>query len=728
VTGRIRAPGLKFAGYLAQATVGGRRRASERKRKTAASCLTTVFHDVALSPEFPLTTSTFFLPVPYANDVPSGGSAVNMFLDKHLGLGALVLRGCRVATLLRTPAIYCARRRMSTHPGACRRIPAGTAFAMRVPGRFGDSCGEDLLPEKSEALRESEARFRALADNAAEPIITIDSDDRVVYANPAASRTFGYDADALRRMRFTDLIPPRHRERHREAVRRYVETGEKRIAWDGIELPGLRSDGVEIPFEVTFGEYAMGGRSYFTGIMREVTDRQREEEERARLLERERQARSEAQAANRAKSEFLAVMSHEIRTPINAIIGYADLLHAEIGGPLTEQQRQQLSRIQASSQHLMMLINDVLDLAKDEAGRISVEHERHLVVNAVSSALSLTAEQARGRRLDIVDRCSEASQLSYVGDEDRLRQVLANLLSNAIKFTDPGGTITLTCGMEEARPAGTSLPDDGPWTFIRVEDTGIGISSGQLDRIFQPFHQVEGSLTRTRGGSGLGLTISRQLARLMDGDLTAESEPGVGSRFTLWLPHEKTRSRPPHEQVLDATRAAGVSAPGMARIGRVLHRGIRSILDSYAERLRRDPKVLVAASLQDGDLEDHASTFLADIGQALVVLETSRHDPVELLRDGTEIQRVVAELHGAQRARLGWTEEALRTEWRILWEEVESSVRAAFEAGEGAAPEASEPVDLDAGLDALRRMVEHAERVSRVGMRRAITRRSGMSA
>lgn len=594
---------------------------------------------------------------------------------------------------------------------------SGTALARKPRITRTRPLRSQLLPPWNGDLPESEGRFRSLTENVAEAIITIDSEDHVVYANPAASRLFGYEPDALLRMRFTQLIPERLRARHREGIARYLATGEKRLPWDGVELPGLHSDGIEIPLEVTFGEYAVGGDRYFTGIMRDITDRRRAEEERSHLLEREREARAEAQAANRAKSEFLAVMSHEIRTPINAIVGYSDLLRAGIAGPLTEEQQTQVERIQESSRHLTTLVNDVLDLAKVEAGRMTVETELHLVVNAVSRALSLTSQQARERRLKIVDSCSHASQLAYAGDADRLRQILVNLLSNAIKFTDAGGTITLTCGMQDMAPPGTALPaDGGPWTFIRIEDTGIGISGPELERIFQPFHQAEFSLTRTRGGTGLGLTISRQLARLMDGDITAQSEPGIGSTFTVWLPHEKARPTPPHELVLSETRGEGARATGLAAVGRALHASIRPILDRYTDRLRSDPLV-PAGSLEDGDMEDHASTFLADIGQALVVIETSREDPVELLRDGSRIQRVVSELHGAQRARLGWTEEALRREWLVLWEEIDAAVRSALEA--------RRPDELDAGLAALRRMVDHAERMSRVGMRRAVARGEG---
>jgi PAS domain S-box-containing protein len=569
------------------------------------------------------------------------------------------------------------------------------------------------LPEYKE-LRESEARFRSLAENAAEAIITIDSGDRIVYANPAAVRLFGYEPDALLRMSFTALIPERFRERHQAGMRRYLESGEKRLAWDGVELPGLNSEAREIPLEVTFGEHVTNGETFFTGVMRDISSRRDAEEERSRLLEREREARAEAQAANRAKSEFLAIMSHEIRTPINAIIGYADLLSAGISGPITDTQRDHLERIQTSSRHLTMLVNDVLDLAKVEAGRIVVEHERHLVVTTVAAALALVNQEAQERGLTIEDNCSVVTDLAYIGDDDRLRQILVNLLTNAAKFTGEGGTITVSCGISDTLPDGTVLVDDGPWTFVRVEDTGIGISPDQLERVFQPFHQVEASLTRTRGGTGLGLAISRQLARLMDGELAVESEPGVGSAFTVWLPHDRTRSAPPDELVLTATRGGGAKASGLARVGRALHAGIRPIVDAATDRMRRDPLTPGAAKLDAGDLEDHASSLLADLGQALVVLETSTEDPVELLRDGTEIQRVVADLHGAQRARLGWTEEALSREWRILWEEIEATVRRTM-------PPPGDD-ELDAGLTALRRMVEHAERVSRVGMRRALSR------
>jgi signal transduction histidine kinase len=246
-------------------------------------------------------------------------------------------------------------------------------------------------------------------------------------------------------------------------------------------------------------------------------------------------AREAADAANSAKSQFLASMSHELRTPINAVIGYAELLNMGITGPVTEEQKRQLERIRASSAHLLSLVNDVLDLAKVEAGFMTVEHEHEPVAETMLEAISMVEVQASTREIRIVNRCTDPGAM-YVGDRDRVRQILVNLLSNAVKFTDPGGTVTCECDTKRVPGERVELAGEGPWSCISVEDTGIGISAQDLPKIFQPFVQAESGPTRTRGGTGLGLTISRQLARLAGGDLSVKSEVGEGSRFTLWIP------------------------------------------------------------------------------------------------------------------------------------------------------------------------------------------------
>jgi signal transduction histidine kinase len=246
-------------------------------------------------------------------------------------------------------------------------------------------------------------------------------------------------------------------------------------------------------------------------------------------------ARAAADAANRAKSEFLANMSHELRTPINAVLGYGELLEMEIAGPVTAGQRLHLERIRSSGRHLLTLINDILDLAKVEAGQLTVEHNLETLERVVQEALTIVDGQYAERGVELRNACEDVD-VPYVGDHDRVRQILLNLLSNAAKFTEPGGSVTLRCGTTATPDAGAEVSGAGPWTYAQVEDTGIGIEEEQARSVFQPFVQVESGRTRTQGGTGLGLTISRQLARLMGGDLTLRTEMGKGSCFTLWLP------------------------------------------------------------------------------------------------------------------------------------------------------------------------------------------------
>ncbi|MEO5510416.1 MAG: ATP-binding protein, partial [Longimicrobiales bacterium] len=248
---------------------------------------------------------------------------------------------------------------------------------------------------------------------------------------------------------------------------------------------------------------------------------------------------SEAESANRAKSEFLANMSHEFRTPMNAIIGYADLLDAGVKGELTTAQKELLHRIRSSSGHLLGLLGDVLDLSTIDAGQLTIHQEVADALPVIRAALELIEPQAADGKLTIVNRCEDDSPHMFTGDVDRLRQILANLLANAVKFTDAAGTITVGCvQVQDAKP-GSSLTGAGPWLRIDVKDTGIGMAADVLDSVFEPFIQAETGHTRTKGGTGLGLTISRRLARLMNGDVTVKSKPGEGSVFSVWLPVQR---------------------------------------------------------------------------------------------------------------------------------------------------------------------------------------------
>ena len=245
--------------------------------------------------------------------------------------------------------------------------------------------------------------------------------------------------------------------------------------------------------------------------------------ERERLLQSERAARAEAEEANRAKSRFLTVMSHELRTPLNAIGGYAELIELEVHGAITPAQREALQRIQRSERHLLGLIESVLSFARVEAGTVRFDIQKVAVSDLVSSAQALVEPQlrARGLRVELVE-CDEPRWVA--ADAEKARQILLNLLSNAMKFTPRGGQVAITCASR----------DDV--AEITVADSGIGIPPENLESIFEPFVQVDTRLTRTQEGVGLGLAISRDLARGMDGDLVVESRFGEGARFTLRLP------------------------------------------------------------------------------------------------------------------------------------------------------------------------------------------------
>jgi signal transduction histidine kinase len=243
----------------------------------------------------------------------------------------------------------------------------------------------------------------------------------------------------------------------------------------------------------------------------------RESERRLRL------AREQAEEANRAKTEFLAVMSHELRTPLNAFGGYAQILALGIRGPLTDEQRRDLERIDRSQRHLLSLINDILNFAKLEAGRVDFDIEPVELRGVLESLEALVMPLLRAKDIRYSDR-GRVCDAGVLADEEKVRQISLNLLTIAIKFTAAGGAIEIDCDGDAAN------------VRVSVTDSGIGIAAEKLGAIFEPFVQLERKLATTHEGTGLGLSISRNLARAMQGDLVVDSAPGRGARFTLSLP------------------------------------------------------------------------------------------------------------------------------------------------------------------------------------------------
>jgi hypothetical protein len=329
----------------------------------------------------------------------------------------------------------------------------------------------------------------------------------------------------------------------------------------------------------------------------------------------------------------------------------------------------------------------------------------------------------------------------YVGDPDRVRQVLVHLLANAVKFTPPGGRVTVACGTthdgEAAPDRDGGPPGAGPWAYVRVTDTGIGIAPTQLPGIFEAFTQLDGGRTRTVDGTGLGLTISRRLARGMGGDVTARSTPDRGSVFTLWLPTpgpsdapERAARRPPPARadgsaIDDATAVTAVTAAseqlrppthtyaGVAALGTTLATEIETIIQRHAARLRAERSLPNVDALPDPQLRDHTSTLVTEIAHVVTVVGQTEGRAPELLRDGSEILRLVSELHGAQRHRLGWDEAHFAGEIDLLHAEIEAALRRA------AAHGAADGEALEQTLMLIRRVLEQSRRMSLRGFQRA---------
>jgi PAS domain S-box-containing protein len=367
-----------------------------------------------------------------------------------------------------------------------------------------------------EALRESEEKYRHIINAAADAIISIDGRGLVCEFNAAAEQMFGFTQAEMLGKPLTPIMPPHLRDAHTAGLQRYFTTGQRHLPhWHNIELPGYTKDGREFPLEVSFSLLEAGEKKFLTGVLRDITERKRVEGEL-------HQARETAEAATQAKSVFLANMSHELRTPMNAIIGFTRLVMRRSQDVLPQRQYENLEKILISSEHLLTLINDILDLSKIEAGRMEVHPVSFPLEALVDVCLHTLEPMVQSERIRLVKEI-EAGLPLLTTDQDKVKQILMNLLSNAVKFTTEGA-ITIT-----------ARHYDGEIT-IAVTDTGIGIPTEALEHIFAEFRQVDSSTTRQYGGTGLGLSISRRLAQLLGGDITVQSAFGVGSTFTMTLP------------------------------------------------------------------------------------------------------------------------------------------------------------------------------------------------
>jgi PAS domain S-box-containing protein len=370
-----------------------------------------------------------------------------------------------------------------------------------------------------EALRASEERFRLLVQSVRDyAIFLLDPAGRVATWNEGAERIKGYGSDEIVGRHFSVFYPEEDLARGKPALELEVAQRDGRFEEEGWRV---RKDGTRFwaSVVVTALYDPTGALVGYAKVTRDLTER-RAAEERA-LADARRIASIEA--ANAAKSEFLATMSHELRTPLNAIGGYADLMEIGVGGPISGQHKEYLQRIRQSQQHLLGIINDLLNYSRIEAGQVEYERKPVPIHRLAQRGLEMLTPQAVQKRIALVHGDCDAGAVA-IADPARAEQVLLNLLSNAVKFTPPGGRVTVVCER------------DGERVMVTIRDNGPGIPPEKLEAIFEPFVQLGRGLKNLVEGTGLGLAISRDLARGMGGDLTATSEPGVGSAFTFALP------------------------------------------------------------------------------------------------------------------------------------------------------------------------------------------------
>ena len=393
--------------------------------------------------------------------------------------------------------------------------------------------------EREEALRESESRFRSLISNSTDIIAVIDVQGIVRYISPATERVLGYRPERIEETPACDLIHPEERTRFEDHLKQVIyQDGTLQSDWRV-----RHSDGTWRDFEAVFTNRVL--EPGIEGILMTARDTTEQKQAEAHLTRYTREleaakaavemqnteiaaARDMALEATRTKSEFLANMSHEIRTPMNGVIGMTNLL---LETPLDADQKDCATTIRNSADALMTIINDILDFSKLEAGKVAIECVDFDLEQILTETLALLSPQAERKGLMTQRRVTPGCPTRLKGDPVRLRQVLMNLLGNAIKFTESGSVGLRAALIEESVERAV--------VRLIVLDTGVGIPKERQAAVFDSFTQADNSTTRKFGGTGLGLTISRQLTKLMGGSMGVESEIGLGSAFWIQIPFEK---------------------------------------------------------------------------------------------------------------------------------------------------------------------------------------------
>ena len=444
-----------------------------------------------------------------------------------------------------------------------------------------------------ESLKASETRVRTIMNNAIDGIITINECGLMETVNPAAAEIFGYEESEMLGKNVSMLMPEPDSSQHDGYLKNYLETGVTKIIGRGREVVGQRKDGSLFPLDLAVSEMILNKEPVFVGIVRDITERKAIEE--ALIL-----AKEGAQNANQAKSHFLSNMSHELRTPLNGILGFIDLLNGQHFGSLNVKQSGYVKQIDNCGKHLLDLINDLLDIAKIDAGKLGIFIDSYRAKDCMESVLGLMGSQFEQKKIVLKTHIDPDLEM-LTCDIKRFKQILLNLLSNASKYTPEEGLVELRFVREPSCDR------------ISISDSGIGIDAGELEHIFDEFHQVDRKRDEDLGGAGIGLALTRRLVELHDGVVGVESERGKGSTFWFTLPHEALKAK---KSVDETEHKESSSSPESTSARRIL--------------LAEDNEVNLKVILDVLSLQDH-QVFVATNGQEAVSLAQTCNPDIILM-------------------------------------------------------------------------------------------------